>query len=221
MYEWNWQTIAEYLPFVARGIPMTLLVSFGAIAIGVILGVVIGLLRTMAWPAVQRALLWFVELFRNTPVLVQIVYFYYAVPLLLQTKIGPLQAGIVAIGLNTAAYISEIVRGGIVGVGRSQVDAARSLGLSKLDTMRKVILPQAARRMVAPTANMFVVVMKESALVSYIGVAEILHRGDVVQVQTFRPLEVYTMVAVLFLLLITGMTRLMAMVERRWTPVAE
>jgi His/Glu/Gln/Arg/opine family amino acid ABC transporter permease subunit len=217
----DWSVISEYAGFVAAGVPITLIVSVGGIAIGILLGVPIAILRIRGWKPVRWLLVGYVELFRNTPVLVQIVWFYYVLPLLVGHNIPPLQAGILAIGLNTSAYIAEAVRGGIAGIAGGQGEAARCVGMSYWQSMVWIILPQTARRMVVPFANTFVVVIKESALVSYIGVLDILHRGDVVQVTTFKPLEAYTLVAVFFLIVITAVTQLMRFVERRWEPAVE
>jgi glutamine transport system permease protein len=221
MNEFEWSVVAEYSGFVAAGIPITLLVSVGGIILGIALGVPFAILRVRAWRPIRWLLLAYIELFRNTPVLVQIVWFYYVFPIITGVNIPPLQAGTIAIGLNTSAYIAEIVRGGVLGIAAGQGEAARCVGMSYWQSMRWIILPQTARRMVAPFSNMFVVVIKESALVSYIGVLDILHRGDVVQVTTFRPLEAYTLVAIFFLLVITTVTQIMRYVERRWEPALD
>jgi polar amino acid transport system permease protein len=215
MAEFDWSVIREYSWYVAQGVPVTLLISGGGILLGLIFGVAIAFglisrIRVLRW--VLRA---YVEVFRNTPVLVQIVWFYYVIPIVTGLELGPMQAGVLALGLNASAYIAEIVRGGIVGMPAGQTEAARSLGLSHWGAMRRVILPQAGRRMIAPLANMFVVLIKESALVSYIGVLEILHRGDVVQVETFKPLEAYTLVAVYYFIVITVITTLLRRLERK------
>ncbi|SDG90478.1 amino acid ABC transporter permease [Pseudonocardia oroxyli] len=221
MNAFDWSVIGQYAGYVAAGIPITLLVSAGAVVIGIVLGVPIAILRLRAWAPVRWLLLGYVELFRNTPVLVQVVWFYYVLPVLTGGNLPPVWAGTLAIGLNTSAYIAEAVRGGIVGIASGQGEAARCIGMSYWQSMRWIILPQTSRRMLVPFANTFVVVIKESALVSYIGVLDILHRGDVVQVSTFKPLEAYTLVAVFFLIVITAVTQLMRFMEKRWSPAVD
>ncbi|MER7796616.1 amino acid ABC transporter permease [Microbacterium sp. NPDC096154] len=221
MYDFDWSIIWEYGGFVASGIPTTLLVAVGAIALGMLAGVPLGMLMVRSWAPIRWLISAYVEVFRNTPVLVQVVWFYYVLPILTGNNVPGIQAGIIAIGLNASAYLADIVRGGIVGMPAGQFEAARSLGMSHGQTMTKVILPQTWRRMVAPFSNMFVVIIKETALVSYIGVLDVLHRGDVVQVQTFKPLEAYTLVAVFYFLLVTASTMLMKLVEKRWSPAVE
>lgn len=219
MYEFDWNVIWEYGGYVAQGIPTTLLIAVVAIAVGVSLGtlIAIGLIsRTAILRIILRG---YVELFRNTPVLVQIVWFYYVLPMVFGFQLGALGAGILALGLNTSAYVAEIIRGGIVGLPVGQMEAARSLGMSYWQAMGKVILPQTARRMIAPISNMFVVLIKETALLSYIGVLEILHRGDIVQVSTFKPLEAYTLVAFYYLVVITFFTWVLRRVEKRYAVV--
>jgi polar amino acid transport system permease protein len=220
VYEFDWQVLWDNAGFVAQGIPITLTVSVGGILIGLVLGVPIALGLVSTIPFLPRVLRAYVEVFRNIPLLVQIVWFYYVLPIATGYQIEPLQAGTLAVGLNASAYIAEIIRGGITGIAAGQTEASRSLGMSYGESMRHVILPQTGRRMVAPMANMFVVLIKESALVSYIGVLDILHRGDIVQVSTFAPLESYTLVAVYFFVIVTVVTLLMRWVERRFA-VAE
>lgn len=221
MTDFDWSVIWQYGPFVAGGIPVTLLISLGAICLGILLGVPLGILLVRSWKPVKWVIGAYVEVFRNTPALVQVVWFYYVLPVLIGGSVSGETAGIIAIGLNASAYLADIVRGGIVGMPSGQFEAARSLGMSYPQTMRKIILPQTWRRMIAPFSNMFVVIMKETALVSYIGVLDILHRGDIVQVQTFRPLEAYTLVAFFYFLIVTITTQLMKLVERRWSPAIE
>ena len=197
----------------------TVWISLAAMALGLVIGtlIAIGLIsRSMILRVVLRG---YVELFRNTPVLVQIVWFYYVLPMVFGFQLGALGAGILALGLNASAYIAEIIRGGIVGLPVGQMEAARSLGMSYWQAMGKVILPQTARRMIAPISKMFVVLIKETALVSYIGVLEILHRGDIVQVSTYKPLEAYTLVAFYYLVVITFFTWILRRVEKRFAVV--
>lgn len=221
MYEFDWSVLWDYAPYVAAGIPLTLFISLSAIAGGTVLGVPLGVLLVRSWLPLQWLIRGYVEVFRNTPVLVQVVWFYYALPIISGQTIDGVTAGIIAIGLNASAYLADITRGGIIGIASGQFEAARSLGMSAGQTMTKVIMPQTWRRLIAPFAGMFVVIVKNTALVSYIGVLDILHRGNVVQTHTFRPLEAYTLVAIFYFLVVTAVVLVMRVVERHWTPAVE
>ncbi|MDE2573035.1 MAG: amino acid ABC transporter permease [bacterium] len=216
MYHFSVSTMLTAVPFILAGVPMTLWISFAALAIGVLIGLPVGALRTTNIRAVDTLLGVYVEVFRNTPVLVQIVWFYYVLPILLHVNLGAVDAGILALGLNTSAYLAEIFRGGILGIASGQTEAALSLGFTGVGTMRFVVLPQVTRKMLAPFVNQFVVLVKDSALVAYIGVLDIMHRGDVVTVQSSRPLEVYTTVAIAYFTLCFAASRLMRWIEVRF-----
>ncbi|GAA1152631.1 amino acid ABC transporter permease [Nesterenkonia lutea] len=221
MYEFDWSVVQEYAPYVASGVPLTLFIALSAIAGGIVLGMPLGVLLVRSWRPLQWLIRVYVEVFRNIPVLVQVVWLYYALPIVSGQTIDGVTAGIVAIGLNASAYLADITRGGIIGMASGQSEAARSLGMSARQTMTKVILPQAWRRLIAPFAGMFVVIVKNTALVSYIGVLDILHRGNVVQTHTFRPLEAYTLVAIFYFLVVSAVVFAMRGVERRWSPAIE
>ncbi|MDE2573628.1 MAG: amino acid ABC transporter permease [bacterium] len=200
-------------PFILAGVPVTLWISVAALAIGLMIGLPVGTLRALNLRALDLVLGLYVEFFRNTPVLVQIVWFYYVLPIIVRVNLSAVDAGILALGLNTSAYLAEIFRGGILGTAAGQSEAALSLGFTGVGTMRYVVLPQVTRKMLAPFVNQFVVLVKDSALVAYIGVLDIMHRGDVVTVQSSRPLEVYTMVAAAYFVLCFAASKLMRVIE--------
>ena len=204
------------VPFILAGVPLTLWISLAALTIGFAIGLPIGILRTSHFRLLNAVLGLYVEIFRNTPVLVQIVWFYYVLPIFIHLDIAAVDAGIIALGLNTSAYLAEIFRGGIIGTAAGQSEAAFSLGFTSVGTMQYVVLPQVARKMLAPFINQFVVLVKDSALVAYIGVLDIMHRGDVVTVQTSRPLEVYTTVAIAYFVLCFVASKLTGWIEVRF-----
>jgi polar amino acid transport system permease protein len=163
---------------------------------------------------VNAPLMLFVELFRCTPPLVQLVWFYYALPVLLGVQIpGTLAAGIV-LSCYVGSFYSEIFRGGIVSVEKGQWEAARALGLGYAAMMFKVILPQAVRRMVPPFMNQSVIQLKTTSLVSTIAVPDLLYNGSLITAETYRPLEVYTIVALVYFVLLFPATRLAQRYER-------
>lgn len=216
MYQFRFDIVWTHAPFILAGIPLTFVICLSAIALGLVLGLALGIARTMSLPVIGKLVAAYVEIFRNTPLLVQIVWFYYCLPIFFKTDISAIQAGVIAIGLNASAYLSEVFRGGIQAISGGQMEAGRSLGLSYGDTMRYIILPQAIRKMLPAFVNTFVVLIKESALVSYIGVLDVFHRGNVVTVTTMRPLEVYTTIALVYFILCYVTSRMASVAERRF-----
>lgn len=156
-----------------------------------------------------------IELFRCTPLLVQIVWFYYALPVVVNVQIPATVAATLVLSLYTAAFYAEIIRGGIVSIERGQWDAARALGLRPWPMMRLVILPQAVRRMVPPFMNQSIIQLKNTSLVSTIAVPDLLYQGTLITGDTYRPLEVYTAVAVIYFVLLFPATRLVQHYEKR------
>jgi len=146
---------------------------------------------------------------------VQIVWFYYALPVLLGIQIPAVAAAVMTLSLYTAAFYAEIFRGGIVSIEQGQWDAARALGLSRWNMMRKVILPQATRRMIPPFVNQSITQLKNTSLVSTIAVPDLLYQGTLITADTYRPLEVYTVIALIYFALLFPSTLLAQAYERR------
>jgi polar amino acid transport system permease protein len=193
--------LATYLPDFLAGALLTVELGLASTGLGVVLGLVLALARRsrsriLIWPAYA-----YIEFFRTTPPLVQIVWLYYGLPLLLGFDLGAFGAAAVALGLNIAAFLAEIFRAGIAGVDRTQWQAARVLGLSFTDTLRFVILPQALRNVLPPIGTTIIYLIKDTALASFIGTPELLRVGQLVANETFRPAEALTVVAVAYFLL--------------------
>ncbi|MDT8879094.1 amino acid ABC transporter permease [Halomonas saccharevitans] len=214
-FQFDWQAAFASIPFLLEGIPYTLLISFGGLAIGFLIGILFGLLRIsrLAWlkiPAVA-----YIEIFRGTPVLVQVLFIFYGLPQLLGSPINALVAGIAAIAVNSGAYISEIVRGGVQSIERGQREAGLSLGLSRRQTFRYIIWPQAFRRMIPSLGNQGIISIKDTSLFSVIGVGELVRQGQVYIATTFNALEVYLMVALLYLAITLTLSLVLRQLERR------
>jgi polar amino acid transport system permease protein len=193
--------LATYLPDFLAGILLT--VELGLVSTG--LGVVLGLVLALARRSQYRILTWptyaYIEFFRTTPPLVQIIWLYYGLPLLLGYDLGAFGSAAVALGLNIAAFLAEIFRAGIAGVDRTQWQAARVLGLSFVDTLRFVILPQAVRNVLPPIGTTVIYLIKDTALASAVGTPELLRVGQLVANETFRPAEALTIVAIAYFVL--------------------
>ena len=214
-YRWDFAPVLRYAPLLVRGAEITLLYTFGSVTLGLIIGLLIGLGRLTRSALVNAPLIALTEIFRCTPLLVQIVWFYYALPVLLHIQIPADVAAMTVLSLYTGVFYAEIFRGGIVSIERGQWDAARALGLSRWQVMRLVILPQAVRRMIPPFVNQSVTQLKNTSLVSVIAVPDLLYQGTSIAETTYRPLELYTVVAVVYFALLFPSTMAAQWYERR------
>jgi polar amino acid transport system permease protein len=207
--------VLEDWDLLARGAWLTLLLWLLAFGIGVGAGLPIGLARgaarrTLNWPATG-----WIELFRNTPVLVQLIWFHFAFPILSGIQPTPFTSALLGLALNTSAYCAEIWRGGIFGIGRGQWDAGRALGMRPVSLLVAVILPQAVRRMLPPFTNRLVEVGKMTALASVIAVPELMYEARLMSANTFLPLEVFTVIALMYFVVIWPATVVSSLLERR------
>jgi His/Glu/Gln/Arg/opine family amino acid ABC transporter permease subunit len=153
-------------------------------------------LRVLRWPAYA-----FTELFRTTPLLVQVVWVFSVLPLTIGITLSPFFSGLVALGLNVAAFMSEIFRAGITSLSAGQFHAGYALGMTRMQCLRRIVLPQAALRVVPPMAGMWVALFKDTSILAAIGVAEMMTQARVIAADTYRPLEIYTLVAVVYFVL--------------------
>jgi polar amino acid transport system permease protein len=195
------------------GIGYTLAYTIGTVALGLLIGLILGLLRLSKSRLVNIPLVGFIEIFRCTPLLVQIVWFYYALPVILNIQIPAALAATLVLSFYTGAFYAEIFRGGILSIESGQWDAARALGLRWTTAMRFVVLPQAVRRMIPPFMNQSIIQLKNTSLVSTIAVPDLLYQGTLITADTYRPLETYTVVALIYFALLFPMTRLVQAYE--------
>jgi polar amino acid transport system permease protein len=185
------------------------------LVLGLGMGLPVGLGRYarrwwLYWPATA-----FVEFFRNTPVLVQMLWFYFALPILVPFEISPLAAAALGISLNTAAFSAEIYRGGIQSIEPGQWDGARALGMSWGQAMRRIILPQALKRMMPALTNRAIEVFKMTTLASAVAYIELLQQAKLIASLNFNPIEAYTAVAVIFFVILWPMVQFTYLLERR------
>ena len=215
VYRWNFQPLLENPEVLLAGAVGTLRLFVICLVLGLGSGLVVGLARL----APQAPLRWlaraFVEFFRNTPVLVQILWFYFALPILLPVSISPLAAAALGIALNSAAFSSEIFRGGIVSIDRGQWEAARALGMNAAQAMRRIVLPQATRRMLPALTNRGIEIFKMTTLASAVAYVELLHQGKLLASLNFNPIETYTVIAIVFFILLWPMVQATYALERR------
>jgi polar amino acid transport system permease protein len=179
----------------------TLLVSILALLFGNVIGLFVTSLRMSRKQPFSGLAYIYTEFFRTTPALVQLIWIFYVLPVLFNISMGPIEAGVIALSLNAGAFLAEIFRGGIQSVPVGQRDASFVLGLSRMTTFWSIVFPQAVRSMLPATANVFVSLVKDSSLLSVIAVAELTYQSQQLSVQTFRPLESYTMLALTYFMI--------------------
>jgi polar amino acid transport system permease protein len=215
MYSWSFFPIFQASDLFLWGLWITVIYTVGSIVLGLILGLAVCFARLSGNRVLDWSAQGFQELFRCTPLLVQLLWFYYALPLLVGIDIQNWVAALATLSLYAAAFYSEIFRGGILSIDKGQWEAGAALGMSPAQVMRRTILPQATRRMMPAFINQSVTQFKNTSLVSVISVADLAYMASVVNGQTYRPLESYTAVAVLYFAILFPVTRLADAFERR------
>jgi His/Glu/Gln/Arg/opine family amino acid ABC transporter permease subunit len=206
MLDLQWRVIWENLPFLLQASVVTLEVSVLAIIFGLALGWLLGLF-SVSHSVPLKALTWaYVQFFRGTPLLVQILLVYFGLAGL-GLSLTAFWAGVAALALNCAAYAAEIVRAGIESIDRGQTDAANSIGLSRTATMLLILLPQAVRRVIPGLTNELISLVKASSLLAVIGTLELTHAGQVTIARTFTPFEIYIAVALIYLVMVAVLSR--------------
>lgn len=212
-YEWSFGFLWEYRWLIAKGLGVTVAFTVFTNLAGLIIGLAVGLIRSGRGRLIHLPLIAYIEIFRCTPMLVQLVWFYYALPVIIGINMPATVAAGLTLSLYAGAFYSEIFRGGIVSIEKGQWDAARSVGLRPWPAMRLVILPQAVRRMIPPIMNQTILQLKNTSLISTVAVADLLYQGATITAATYRPLEVYTLIAVLYFAVLFPLTSLVQRVE--------
>ena len=205
----DFQLIIDSLPLLFQGACVTVQITAISVGLGLFFGLFIGIAQISRVAFFRVPAKVYVDFLRGTPLLVQIFMIYFALPLLIGTRIDPFIAAIVACSINSSAYIAEIFRAG-------QMEAGRSLGLNWSQTMRFIIIPQAFKRIIPPLGNEFIAMLKDSSLVSVIGFEELTRQGQLVIASTYGAMEIWTAVALIYLLMTMPITRLVAYLEKRF-----
>ncbi|MBS3346860.1 ABC transporter permease subunit [Staphylococcus aureus] len=207
--------ISKYGSFFLKGIKITILISLIGVALGSILGAFVALMKLSKIKIISWIASIYIEILRGTPMLVQVFIVFFGITAALGLDISALVCGTIALVINSSAYIAEIIRAGINAVDKGQMEAARSLGLNYRQTMKSVIMPQAIKNILPALGNEFVTLIKESSIVSTIGVGEIMFNAQVVQGISFDPFTPLLVAAALYFVLIFVLTRIMNMIEGR------
>ncbi|MFD1360122.1 amino acid ABC transporter permease [Lentibacillus salinarum] len=211
----NWAGVVDFLPQLLTGLLYTLLISVVGLVIGFILGGIFGMGRVARNKFIHAISTVYIEVIRGTPVLVQAIWIYYALPLIIGFELESITAGIIVIALNSGAYIAEIVRGAVQSIDKGQMEAGRSLGLNHGQAMRYIIWPQAFKRMIPPLGNQFIISIKDTSLLSVILVPELIFQGRLIAANHFNAVEIYTTVAVFYLVITLTLSVILQRMERR------
>ena len=211
--QFSLQDLREFAPYLLAGTWTTIEITLISMFFALLLGLVVGLGRATRLLRYRVPATLFVDFFRGTPLILQIFYIYYALPLF-GIRLPSFQSGIIALSLNYAAYLGEVFRAGIQAIPQGQREAAASLGLSTRLTMRFVVLPQALRIVIPPIGNYFIALFKDSALVSVISITELLRAGQLLAATTYKHFEIFTMVALIYLAISYPATWAVAWLER-------
>jgi polar amino acid transport system permease protein len=214
-YVWRWNVIRDNWEIFVQGAMMTVSLTAAALAIGLVAGLFLALARLSTFRLLRIASAAITEFFRDTPLLVQLFWVFYCLPVLTNIRIGILESALLAMSIHASAYLAEVYRAGIQSIDKGQMEAARSVGMSYWQGMRRIVLPQAVRRMIPPFLNVTADFVKASSLASVVGVYELLRQANNLISNTWRPLESYTTVAVVYFLIIFPIVWLTGRVESR------
>lgn len=214
-YRFRWDVIPNNLDFLMSGLQMTLFISAVTLVLAMIGGLLIAMLDMSRWRVARMIGITFGEIVRNTPILVQLLWVYYVLPIVFDIAIGSLAALIIGLSVYQSAFISEVYRSGIQAVPIGHREAAQVLGLTPLQALRRIVLPQAIRMTLPPLASNFVQLIKFSSLGAVISVSEITRRGMELSSSAFRPLEIFTFIAVVYFFICWPLTMAIRFWERR------
>ncbi|MFY9943952.1 MAG: amino acid ABC transporter permease [Desulfobacterales bacterium] len=214
-FKFQWGVVLETFPLLLSGVKLTIIITIGGLLFGFVLGVATGLMKLSRSLPVRKLAGAYVEAVRGTPLIVQVMFLYFGVPMAVGLRIRPITAGIIAIAVNSGAYIAEIVRGAVQSIDPGQIEAGRSIGLTRTQTMRYIVWPQAFRRMIPPLGNQFIISLKDTSLLVVIGVAELTRVGQEIIAVNFRAFEVWLTVGIVYLMMTLTIARLLRMAEDR------
>ena len=219
------KVISKYWPMLLRGAGITLLIAMIGTIVGSFIGLLIGVIRTVPMPErgikkyilkiVNIILSIYIEVFRGTPMIVQAMVIYYGSKQAFDLNMSPLFAGLFIVSINTGAYMSEIVRGGIVSVDKGQFEAAHAIGMSHFQTMKNVVIPQVIRNILPATGNEFVINIKDTSVLNVISVTELYFQTKSVVGINFKTFETFFVASVIYLILTFTITRVLRYIERK------
>ncbi|MFJ5759228.1 amino acid ABC transporter permease [Neobacillus sp. NPDC093182] len=208
--------IVSALPMLLKGLQVTLYIFLIAIILGFLIGLVIALLRLAPLKILNWIAKAYVDAIRGTPFIVQLFFIYFGVNSLQVISLNSTTAGIITVAINAGAYFAEIIRAGIQSIDKGQTEAARSIGFTSAQTMRYIVLPQAFRRMLPTITNQSIISLKDTSLLSVIGIADLTQQGQIQASATFEAFKIWLAVGVIYFIIIYLLTLLANFVERRF-----
>ena len=211
----NVDLMINSLPLLIVGAGITIQITAISVGLGLIIGMFVGIARICNVKVLRALATVYIDFLRGTPLLVQIFLIYFALPMVVGQRVDPFIAAITACGINSGAYIAEIFRAGIQAIDEGQMEACRSLGMSWVQTMRYIIVPQAFKNVIPPLGNEFIALLKDSSLVSVIGFEELTRRGQLIIARTYGSLEIWITVALIYLVMTLTISRLVSYMEKR------
>lgn len=214
--QFNFDLVVNSFPLLLVGAGVTIKITALSVALGVVIGLFVGIARISRIKILRVLAAIYVDFFRGTPLLVQIFLVYFALPVITGQRVDPFVAAIGSCGINSGAYVAEIFRAGIQSIDKGQMEAGRSLGMTWVQTMRYIIVPQAIKRVIPPLGNEFIALLKDSSLVSVIGFEELTRRGQLIIAKTYGSLEIWFSVAIIYLVMTLSISRLVAYLEKRY-----
>ncbi|MDX2498850.1 MAG: ABC transporter permease subunit [Desulfobacterales bacterium] len=214
-FQFKYSVMWESIPVLMTGVKLTILIAFFGLIFGFLLGSAAGLGKTSRNIFINKLAGVYVESVRGTPLMVQVMFLYFGLPLVLGMRVPPLAAGITAIAVNAGAYIAEIVRGAVQSIDKGQVEAGRSIGLTHFQALVYIIWPQAFKRMIPPLGNQFIISLKDTSLLVVIGVGELTRQGQEIIAVNFRAFEVWLTVAIIYLVMTMFISKMLNVVEKK------
>jgi polar amino acid transport system permease protein len=214
-YQWDFPFLAQYRSLIVLGLAYTIGFTILTAVSGFLVGGFVALVRLREGRVLAIPLVAFIEVFRCTPVLVQLIWCYYALPVLVGVSLSPAMAAFLTLTLYGAAFYAEVIRGGIVSIEPGQWDAGRAIGMRRGQLMRRIILPQALKRVLPPLVNQTIQQLKNTSLLSVLAVPDLLYQGQLITSATYRPLETYSVIAILYFAVLFPLTQLARGLERR------
>ncbi|WP_313683635.1 amino acid ABC transporter permease [Pantoea sp.] len=214
-YQWDFAAIWPYRMLLLEGLWGTIQIGVTSIVFGMLAGIILAIMKNSPLRLVRIPAIMIIGFYRNTPAIVHFFWIYYALPVVSPLTLSPFAAAVLALSAQSAAFYAEVYRGGIQSISNGQWEGAKALGMPRATALRRIILPQALRRMLPPFLERSFELLKSTALASSLAYSELLYQAMQVNSQTYRPLEVYTLIAVMYFTLLLFISQCSQMIEKR------
>jgi polar amino acid transport system permease protein len=215
-YDWNFEVVLESLPLLLHGLLWSFLLGLAAMTFGSAIGLPVALLRVRRVVVASQLATAYVEIFRNTPVLAQVLWVYYVLPVATGIRLSAIACAMIAFSLNVGAFMAEIFRAGILSVEKGQREAALAIGLTPAQALRRVVLPQALQNILPASANIWLSLLKDTSIASVISVGEMMYVARSLAVNTYRPVEVLTIAGLIYFLAVYLQSIVIEYLYSRW-----